>query len=97
MVDDEQLRELAERLAGVSGVAGVLLGGSRARGECTPESDVDLGLCYRHPLDVGALGELARDVAGDSVQVTGPGGVGAVGRGRWLAPSCGDGGGLDLP
>jgi predicted nucleotidyltransferase len=56
-------------------MVGVLLGGSRARGEHTPDSDVDLGLYlyYRHPLDVVALGDLARDVAGAGARVTRPG------------------------
>ena len=62
MLSDERLRGLAGRLVGVPGVVGVLLGGSRARGDHTPASDVDLGLYYRPPLDVAALGALAREV-----------------------------------
>lgn len=41
-----------------------LLGGSRARGEHTPESDFDLGLYYRPPLDIDALQDLARILDG---------------------------------
>lgn len=37
---------VAERLAVVPGVVAVVLGGSRARGTATPDSDVDLGLYY---------------------------------------------------
>lgn len=85
MVDDEQLREMARRLTGVAGVSGVLLGGSRARGEHTPESDVDLGVYYRTPLDVAALEGLAREVAGAEAHVTWPGEWGLwVDGGGWL-------------
>jgi predicted nucleotidyltransferase len=82
---DERLGELAARLADVPGIAGVLLGGSRARGEHTPESDTDLGLYYRRPLDLGALGALARDVAGPAARLTEPGEWGPwVDGGGWL-------------
>ena len=47
------LAAIAGRLVGVGGVVGVLLGGSRARGTHHPDSDVDLGVYYRPPLDVG--------------------------------------------
>jgi Nucleotidyltransferase domain len=80
-----ELHALAARLAGVDGVVGVLLGGSRARRDHTPESDVDLGLYYRPPLDVGTLGELAREVAGPDATVTEPGAWGPwVDGGGWL-------------
>jgi hypothetical protein len=82
---EERLLEMAERLAGVPGVIGVLLGGSRARGTHTPESDTDLGVYYRPPLDVAALAELARTVGGPNAQVTEPGGWGPwVDGGGWL-------------
>ncbi|WP_246157609.1 nucleotidyltransferase domain-containing protein [Catellatospora sichuanensis] len=55
--------DLAERLLAVSGVVAVVLGGSRARGEHRPDSDTDLGLYYRGPLDVDALRALAVQVA----------------------------------
>jgi hypothetical protein len=72
-------------LTAVGGVVGVLLGGSRARGEHTPASDVDLGLYYRPPLDVPALGELAREVSGPGAEVTAPGAWGPwVDGGGWL-------------
>jgi predicted nucleotidyltransferase len=35
---------VAGRLIAIPGVVAVVLGGSRARGTATPESDVDLGL-----------------------------------------------------
>ncbi len=85
VVAEEQLAALAARLVEVPGVVAVTLGGSRARGEHTPESDVDLGLYYRPPLDVAALGALARDVAGPRARVTAPGQWGPwVDGGGWL-------------
>ncbi|MFD0593832.1 nucleotidyltransferase domain-containing protein [Catellatospora coxensis] len=55
--------DLAQRLRAVPGVVAVVLGGSRARGEHRPDSDTDLGLYYRGPLDVDALRSLAAQVA----------------------------------
>jgi predicted nucleotidyltransferase len=84
-LDERQLRTLAERLASVRGVVGVTLGGSRARGDHTPESDVDLGVYYRPPLDVDGLRRLARDVGGPAAEVTEPGEWGPwVDGGAWL-------------
>ena len=85
MISDARLQELAERLVSVSGVEAVALGGSRARGDHAPASDVDLGLYYRPPLDVVALGRLAREVGGPQAQVTATGQWGAwVDGGGWL-------------
>jgi len=63
MLDDGALQALAQRLLAVPGVLGVMLGGSRARGDHDADSDVDLGLYYRPPLDTAALLDLARSVA----------------------------------
>ena len=84
-VDDLALDELAERLVQVPGIVGVVLGGSRARGDHTPESDVDLGLYYESDLDVAALSALARELAGPDAAVT-PGGAWGpwVDGGGWL-------------
>ncbi len=57
-------REVASRLGEVEGVAAVALGGSWARGEAHPDSDVDLGVYYRpgrRPA-VEALRRLAREL-----------------------------------
>jgi hypothetical protein len=88
VISEVDLHDLAARLAAVDGIVGVLLGGSRARGDHTPESDVDLGLYYRPPLDVAALGELAREIAGPGAAVTEPGAWGPwVDGGGWLTVS----------
>ncbi|MEX0427884.1 nucleotidyltransferase family protein [Nocardioides sp. DS6] len=85
MIEDEALHMLADRLVVVPGIVAVTLGGSRARGDHTPESDVDLGLYYRPPLDLEALGALAREVAGHDARVTPPGEWGPwVDGGAWL-------------
>ena len=84
-LDDARLREMAAGLAEVDGIVGVVLGGSRARGDHTPASDIDLGLYYRPPLDVSGLAALARDVTGAPVEMTEPGGWGPwVDGGGWL-------------
>jgi hypothetical protein len=84
-LSDERLGELAARLAEVPGVVAVLLGGSRARGTHTPDSDTDLGIYYHRPLDVAALGALARAVGGPAAQVTAVGEWGPwVDGGGWL-------------
>ena len=83
--DGLDLDALAERLTSVDGVVGVVLGGSRARGEHMPESDVDLGIYYRDDLDIAALGALAREVAGPDADVTKRGEWGPwVDGGGWL-------------
>jgi hypothetical protein len=88
VISQEALHALAARLTGIDGIVGVLLGGSRARGDHTPESDVDLGLYYRPPLDVAALGELAGEIAGPGAAVTEPGAWGPwVDGGGWLTVS----------
>jgi len=79
------LAALAARLTAVDGVVGVLLGGSRARGDHTDDSDVDLGIYYRTELDVAALNGMARDVAGPDAEVTERGEWGPwVDGGGWL-------------
>lgn len=81
MFSDARLHEVADRLVTVDRVVAVLLGGSRARGENTPDSDVDLGVYYRPPLDTAAL----RTLAGPGAQVTDPGAWGPwVDGGAWL-------------
>jgi hypothetical protein len=93
MISDVRLTGLADRLVGVPGVVGVVLGGSRARGAHTADSDTDLGLYYRGPVDVEALNVLAREVGGPAARVTAPGEWGPwVDGGGWLTI---DGGAVD--
>jgi Nucleotidyltransferase domain len=85
MAVDAWLTDLGARLGCVDGVVGVTLGGSRARGEHSPDSDHDLGLYYRPPLDTGGLLTLARAVSGPAAEVTEPGEWGPwVDGGAWL-------------
>lgn len=90
MLTDARLRNLANRLVEIPGVVAVMLGGSRARGAEQPDSDVDLGLYYRPPLDVSGLRALAGAVAevrtgSGSPEVTLPGAWGPwVDGGGWL-------------
>lgn len=77
--------DMATALTAIPGVVGVQLGGSRARGEHRPDSDWDLGLYYRQPLDLDAVRELAREFTGEPVAVAGPGEWGPwVNGGAWL-------------
>jgi predicted nucleotidyltransferase len=57
-------KDIAERLGNVTGVVAVALGGSWARGEAHPDSDVDLGVYYRpdRPLVIGELRRLAQEL-----------------------------------
>ena len=73
------------RLAEIPGVVGVALGGSRATGTHQPDSDVDLGLYYRAPLDVAALRALAAEAAAEVLGISEIGGWGPwVNGGAWL-------------
>ncbi len=88
VIHDAALVAMARGLVEVRGVVAVALGGSRARGEHTGQSDVDLGLYYRPPIDVPALTALARELAGPSASVTEPGEWGPwVDGGGWLTVS----------
>jgi predicted nucleotidyltransferase len=56
---------VVERLqSSIQGIAAIVLGGSRARGNPTQKSDVDLGIYYNpeNPLDVTALNHLASEL-----------------------------------
>ena len=58
------IETVVERVRQVGGVGAVVLGGSRARGTHTPQSDIDLGLYYRpdRPLDLGTLDQVAAEL-----------------------------------
>ena len=55
---------VADRLSQIDGVVAVVLGGSRAKGTATPQSDIDLGIYYDpdQPPALEALRALAREL-----------------------------------
>jgi predicted nucleotidyltransferase len=61
------ITEIANRLQNINGLAGLVLGGSRARGVHRPTSDIDLGLFYdpTMPPDLVALRRLATELDDD--------------------------------
>lgn len=86
MISEEWLGDLARQLSRVDGVVGVMLGGSRARGEHIASSDYDMGLYYRPTVDTAALARLAHQFAGPDAEVTEPGQWGPwVDGGAWLS------------
>ncbi|NJR62409.1 MAG: DNA polymerase subunit beta [Cyanobacteria bacterium CRU_2_1] len=58
------IHRVVERLQSIGGIAAITLGGSRARGNHTQKSDVDLGIYYKpeNPLDLVALNYLAAEL-----------------------------------
>ncbi|MBD2068943.1 nucleotidyltransferase domain-containing protein [Leptolyngbya sp. FACHB-671] len=55
------IHRVVDRLQSIEGIVAIALGGSRARGNYTEKSDVDLGIYYQpeHPPDLIALNHLA--------------------------------------
>jgi hypothetical protein len=92
MPDDPLLEHIVPVLAEVPGVAGIALGGSRARGTATDASDYDIGLYYAkdRPLDTDQLLRAARTLVDvpDAAHVTPIGGWGPwIVGGGWLIVS----------
>ena len=58
---------IVSRLQSIQGIAAIALGGSRARGNYTKKSDVDLGIYYNpeNPIDLIALNRLASELDDD--------------------------------
>lgn len=79
---------ITARVAPIPGIVAVSLGGSRARGNARPDSDLDLGLAYdgAHPFDLIALNALCRELDDSgTAEATPPGGWGPwVDGGAWL-------------
>ncbi len=61
MAVQEILQDVTKKLEGVPGIAGVVLGGSRARGTHRPDSDIDIGIYYDESkgFDVRNVSEIA--------------------------------------
>ncbi|HEY9158679.1 nucleotidyltransferase domain-containing protein [Candidatus Binatus sp.] len=61
---EEILSLVAGRVAKIDGVAAIVLGGSRARGNADERSDIDLGIYYdgAHPFSTAALGAAAHEL-----------------------------------
>jgi predicted nucleotidyltransferase len=68
----ELVQSLTAQLSAIPRVAAVVLGGSHARGQARPTSDIDLGLFYRDeaPFSIERVRELAREVTGADPVVT---------------------------
>jgi predicted nucleotidyltransferase len=85
----ELAQRIAARLGEIEGVVSVALGGSWARGEAHPGSDVDLGIYYRneHRPSIEELGRLAQELGYRNLTepVTDFGGWGPwINGGAWL-------------
>ncbi|WP_405873975.1 nucleotidyltransferase domain-containing protein [Streptomyces sp. NBC_00005] len=79
--DQAFLDDIADRLAALPTVQAVALGGSRAQGTHRPDSDWDLAVYYRGPLDPADLRALGWE--GEVSEVGGWGG-GVFNGGAWL-------------
>ncbi|WP_420822226.1 nucleotidyltransferase domain-containing protein [Streptomyces antioxidans] len=81
MADDTFPDDVAGRLAALPAVRAVTLGGSRAQGAHTPESDWDLALYYRGGFDPAALRAVGWE---GEVSELGEWGGGVFNGGAWL-------------
>jgi hypothetical protein len=86
--DEVLIGRLARAFGGVPGIRAIVLGGSRARGEASAQSDYDIGLYYEpaEPIDVGRLAKAAMLLPGAaSSSVTAVGEWGPwINGGAWL-------------
>lgn len=64
MEANEVIQTAVEQLQKVDGIAAIVLGGSRACGTETPESDIDIGVYYlaEQPIDLAALEKAAESL-----------------------------------
>ncbi len=85
--DEQLLARIVGSLAPLPGIRAVVLGGSRARGTATPESDYDIGLYYdgHAPFDHAALTRAVATLDDAGATVTPIGGWGPwIDGGGWL-------------
>jgi hypothetical protein len=86
--DEVLIGRLVRAFGGVPGVRAIVLGGSRARGEASAQSDYDIGLYYEaeNPIDTGRLAKAAVLLPGAaSASVTAIGEWGPwINGGAWL-------------
>lgn len=86
--DEKLLARLVHAFGGVPGIRAIVLGGSRARGAASANSDYDIGLYYEpdSPIDVGRLAKAAMLLPGAaSSSVTAVGEWGPwINGGAWL-------------
>lgn len=86
MMPDADMTALARELGAVRGVVAVALGGSRARGTSSPDSDVDLGVYVHDDVDRLGLSSVASQWADTPVTVGPAGSWGPwVDSGAWLS------------
>lgn len=89
MTVEEIVEYIRNELEGLSGVAGVVLGGSRARGNHKPDSDIDIGIYYDESVgfDIEEVNRIAAKLDDEQREnlVTPLGGWGPwVNAGGWL-------------
>lgn len=86
---EELIQEIVNEIKNVTGVQGIVLGGSRSRGTHTTSSDIDLGIYYDSgtALDLAALRTIATRLDDEHREdlLTEPGGWGPwINGGGWL-------------
>jgi len=85
---DNIIKSVADKLSSLNFIEGIVLGGSRARGTHTEDSDIDIGIYYNsESLDLNAINQIAAELDDEhrSNLVVSPGAWGNwVNAGGWL-------------